>query len=64
VRDFYFDADRLPGEIITKEEELANAVRRSLTVPPDPEKYDRFLADFQPHPGACAKEVLEHVIRK
>jgi CDP-glycerol glycerophosphotransferase len=64
VRDFYFDTDRLPGEIITKEEKLVDAIRQSITVPPDLEKYDRFLADFQPHPGACAKEVLKRVIRE
>ncbi len=64
IRDFYIDLEELPGEIVTREEELPSAIRRSLMEQTDTEVYRRFNQKFNPYPGPASKRVWERIISK
>lgn len=55
IRGFYFGIDKLPGKIITKEEELPDAIRDSI----DNFVYDRQIPGIQQKPSANGKMVRQ-----
>ena len=64
IRGFYFGIDKLPGRIITKEEELPDAIRDSIDNFVYDEKYREFNETFSKREdGQASKRFVDWVFR-
>ncbi len=63
VRDFYFPPSRLPGPVVTKEEELYPVLRQALAEGGDLEKIREFNRVFNPMPGPSSERVWDAIER-
>lgn len=62
IRGFYFGIDKLPGQIITEEKDLPDAIRNSINNFVYDEKYQEFNQMFSHlEDGQASKRFVEHV---
>ncbi|MCR4842735.1 MAG: CDP-glycerol glycerophosphotransferase family protein [Eubacterium sp.] len=64
VRDFYFDIDELPGEVVTEEDRISPAVKDALSRIGEPatDRMKAFREKFAPIDEPCASEVIRSLI--
>ena len=65
IRGLYFPVDDLPGEIVSKEPALMDAIEKQLYHFVYDEKYQAFNKKFNPWDGPdCSKRIIERIIPK
>ena len=67
VRDFYLPLTQLPGEIVTEEARLADAVKDAIEKNNEPEvqaRYEAFNQTYNPIPGPCSLSVISYILEE
>lgn len=63
LRGFYIDLDELPGDIVTKESDLINSIKKSAKIKTG-EKYINFQKKYNPlEDGKSSERVLKKIIK-